>query len=123
VAARHPARPPALDRALLIDLDLMHHGAWINMKEALDDAGITLDYRRFYPHIAKADIEGEGRYPFIMIAAGAAPGMAASRMSINEIDESAENEVPGKSAAETLQQKPDDPDPDSDSGEENWKNL
>ena len=82
--------PPELDRALLIDLDLLHHGAWIDAKDALDDAGITLDYRRFYPHIARADTEGEGRYPLIMIAAGQAPGFAASRMSTDEIDEIAE---------------------------------
>ncbi|MFH1437153.1 MAG: hypothetical protein ABIJ56_15705 [Pseudomonadota bacterium] len=79
--------PPGLDRALLIDMDLLHHGAWIDVKDALDGAGITLDYRRFYPHIARADIEGEGRYPLIIIAAGQAPGFAASRMSTDEIDE------------------------------------
>jgi hypothetical protein len=78
--------PPPLDRALLIDLDLMHHSAWLDLKSACDSAGITLEYRRFFPHVSDADIAGEEAYSFIMVAAGSAPGMAASRLSTDEIE-------------------------------------
>jgi hypothetical protein len=78
--------PPPLDRALLIDADLLHHSAWIDLHDAAVEAGIVLDYRRFYPHVTAQDTAGEDRYPLIMIAAGSAPGMASSRLSVEEIE-------------------------------------
>jgi hypothetical protein len=86
VPAEEEPQPPPIDRALLIDVDLLHPSAWLDMKRACDAAGVTLEYRRYFPHVTEADVEGEDPYRLVMIAAGAAPGMAASRLSIDEIE-------------------------------------
>ena len=69
------APPDTLSSALLIDLDLLHHSAWLDLKSAADDASISLDYRRFFPHVTPADTSA---YQMIVVAAGGAPAMAAA---------------------------------------------
>jgi hypothetical protein len=78
------APPDTLSSALLVDLDLLHHSAWLDLRSAADDASITLDYRRFFPHVTPADTQGASAYQMIIVAGGGAPGMAAAQLSVQE---------------------------------------
>ncbi len=81
--------PLVVRRALLVDMDLLHPSAWLGLHEAAVDAGLDLAYRRHFPHVVADDVQGDGSYDMILVAGGGAPGMAAARLSFDEIDEMA----------------------------------
>ena len=75
-------------RALLLDCELRHHSSWIDVIDGFVDAGVELDYRRFYPHLTAADVTptAEGLpYPVVLMAAGRRPGNPSDRMRYDEI--------------------------------------
>ncbi|MBI5499015.1 MAG: hypothetical protein HY907_02155 [Deltaproteobacteria bacterium] len=80
--------PPPL-RALLLDYDILHPDAWIDLHDALAAADVPLDYRRWYPHLTAADTIGEDAYGIVFLAAGLSPGTASAEMSLVEVDTAA----------------------------------
>lgn len=78
-----------VSRALLVDSDLLHHSAWLDLHDAARAASIDLTYRRFFPHVTAQDVQGEDAYDMIIVGGGGAPGMAGSRLSFDEVDEMA----------------------------------
>ncbi|MBI5490398.1 MAG: hypothetical protein HY905_23885 [Deltaproteobacteria bacterium] len=78
--------PPPPLRALLLDFDVLHPDAWIDLHDALVAADVPLDYRRWYPHLTAVDTTGEDAYGIVFLAAGLSPGTAAAEMSLVEVD-------------------------------------
>jgi hypothetical protein len=73
-------------RALLVDYDVLHPDAWIDLVDAFAAAGVAVDYRRFYPHLTAADTTGDDAYDVVVLASGLSPSTASAQMAAVEVD-------------------------------------
>ncbi|MBI4699940.1 MAG: hypothetical protein HY744_02035 [Deltaproteobacteria bacterium] len=83
------AGPSRAARALILDGELKHFSSWIDVIDALGEAGLAVEYRRFYPHLTAADVDPSGDehpYEMVVLAAGRYPGNPASRSRFDEIE-------------------------------------
>ena len=63
-------------RALLVDFDMRHPMAWGGVVSGLNQLGVEVEYRRWFPHITDEDTDG--RFGMIIVSAG--QGLAPSPM-------------------------------------------
>lgn len=75
---------------LILDHELRHVSTWVDVIGGCERAGLTARYRRFYPHLTRADVEpgedGQLPYSIVVVAAGRYPGSPGSQMRMGELD-------------------------------------
>ena len=75
-------------RVLILDQELRHLTAWVDVIDAFTAAGLEVEYRRFYPHLAPEDVTAAGGtlpWEIVVLAAGRYPGNPSSRMRADEL--------------------------------------
>jgi hypothetical protein len=73
---------PSARKALLLDLTLTDPLALESTASSWRDAGYTIDYRRFYPHLTRADL---GSYHALLLLGGREPERASDRVSLGDL--------------------------------------
>ena len=73
---------PQAKRLLLLDESLTQPVELESTARPWDAAGYDVDYRRFYPHLTRADLD---RYRVVMILGGRRPGAASDALDVGDL--------------------------------------
>jgi hypothetical protein len=73
---------PQARRALVLDLALSDPLALDATAQPWQDAGYTVEYRRFYPHLTRADL---GRYHVLLLLSGRAPERPSDALTAGDL--------------------------------------